>query len=367
MRIGFDAKRAFHNTTGLGNYSRDIIRLFSQNMPEAELFLFDPKGKSNIDFEYDLSSTKIIGADSNSGIGRSVWRQYGIAKEVKNLQLDVYHGLSNELPSGIQHTKAKSLVTIHDVIFDRHPEWYSFIDRSIYHQKVAKAIAHASVVVAISEQTKFDLISIYKANPAKIKVVYQGCNPEFGKPQTPAEIKHNLAEFNLPDAFILYVGTIEPRKNLLKLVQAISHTNIPLVVVGRPTAYAKKVMHALKGTALEKNFYHIRQVSTKQLASLYKKANLFVYPSLYEGFGIPIIEALSSGTPVITGHGALAEACGGGGITVDVSDTKKLEEAILSLWQDRDLRQKLAEAGKRYIMGFTDDEIWKRWQQIYNT
>jgi glycosyltransferase involved in cell wall biosynthesis len=367
MRIGFDAKRAFHNATGLGNYSRDIIRLFSQNMPEAELFLFDPKGKSNINFEYNLSSTQIIGSSSSSSIGRSVWRQFGIAKEVKNLKLDVYHGLSNELPAGIQRTKAKSLVTIHDVIFDRHPEWYSFIDRNIYHQKVAKAIAHADVVIAISEQTKADLISIYKANPSKIEVVYQGCNPAFGKPQTPAEIEQNLAKFNLPEAFALYVGTIEPRKNLLQLVQAISHTDIPLVVVGRPTAYAKKVMHSLKGTELEKNFYHIRQVSTKQLASLYKKAKLFVYPSLYEGFGIPIIEALSSGTPVITGHGALAEACGGGGITVDVSDAKKLEEAVLLLWQDSNMRQKLTEAGKRHLLGFTDDEIWKRWQQIYNS
>jgi len=366
MRIGFDAKRAFHNATGLGNYSRDVIRLFGQNLPQTQLFLFDPKGKSKIELDNNLDSTTTISSNSGSSVGRSLWRQFGITKEIKNLQLDVYHGLSNELPVGIGRLKTKSIVTIHDVIFDRHPEWYTYIDRKIYHQKVAHALKNADVVIAISQQTKDDLIAIYKANPQKIVVVYQGCNPVFGKPQTPTEIEHNLAEFNLPEEFILYVGTIEPRKNLLKLVQGISQTEIPLVVVGRPTAYAKIVMQAIEGTPLQKNFYHLRNLNTTQLAALYKKAKLFVYPSLYEGFGIPIIEALSSGTPVVTGKGALAEACGGGGKIVDVQNAAEIKEAILTLWQNEALLQGLTEAGKKHILGFSDSEIWKRWQQIYN-
>ena len=213
MRIGFDAKRALHNPTGLGNYSRDIIRLFTNNCPEDEFFLFDPVGKG-LHFDYNLFNTHVINSQRKSGIGKSIWRQYGLKREIENLHLDVYHGLSNELPVGIEKTGVKSIVTIHDVIFEKHPEWYPRLDRAMYRSKVKRATNIADVVIAISQQTKQDLIDIYNVDAQKINVVYQGCNPVFSHLQSPESLDAHLNTFNLPEYFALYVGTIEERKNL---------------------------------------------------------------------------------------------------------------------------------------------------------
>lgn len=364
MRIGFDAKRALHNQTGLGNYSRDVIRLFTQNRPNDEFFLFDPVGKG-IHFDYNLFNTHVISSQRSSGLGKNIWRQYGLKREIESLHLDVYHGLSNELPVGIEKTNVKTLVTIHDIIFDKHPEWYKRIDRGIYRNKTKRALQVADLVIAISEQTKQDIIDVYSTDSSKIKVVYQGCNPVFLEKQSSESIHSHLQGLHLPEQYLLYVGTIEERKNLHRLVQAMADLNIPLVAVGRKTDYFNKVQSALKGTALANQFYHLTDLTSQQLAALYQKARLFVYPSLYEGFGIPIIEALHSGTPVITGTGCLQEAAGAGGICVDVTNVEELKLAITKAWHDDDLLAQLSYAGLEHVKQFTDEAIWQQWQEIY--
>jgi len=364
MRIGFDAKRALHNQTGLGNYSRDVIRLFTQNKPNDEFFLFDPVGKG-IHFDYNLFNTHVIHSQRRSGLGKNIWRQYGLKREIQSLHLDVYHGLSNELPMGIEKTTVKTLVTVHDIIFEKHPEWYQRIDRTIYRNKTKRAIQVADLVIAISEQTKQDLIDVYKADAEKIKVVYQGCNPVFFEKQSEESLHSHLRGFNLPDHFVLYVGTIEERKNLHRLVLAMADLNIPLVTVGRKTDYYNKVQSALKGTGLANQFYHLSDLTQQQLAALYQKARLFVYPSLYEGFGIPIIEALHSGTPVITGNGCLKEAAGPGGIFVDVKNVEEIKAALLNAWYDDVLLDTLRYNGYEHVKQFKDDVLWQKWNEIY--
>ncbi len=366
MRIGFDAKRAFQNTTGLGNYSRDVIRLFTNNYPNSQFFLFDPKGQG-IHFEYNLFNTQIISSQRNSSIGKSIWRQYGLKREIENLHLDIYHGLSNELPVGIEKSKVKTVVTIHDLIFERHPEWYPKFDRNIYRKKVKRATKIATEVVAISEQTKNDLIEIYNVEPEKITVIYQGCNPAFSVKQSPESIHDHLKSFHLPEKYLLYVGTIEPRKNLLSVVKALADTDITLVAVGRKTDYFKKIESALEGTTLKNNFRHLGDLTQLQLVALYQQARLFVYPSLYEGFGIPIIEALHSGTPVITGFGCLQEAAGKGGVFVDVTNTEALKNAILTTWENDALLENLSVAGLEHVKKFSDAAIWENWKYLYDS
>lgn len=364
MRIGFDAKRAFHNTTGLGNYSRDIIRLFTQKWAEHEFFLFDPAG-GGISFDYNTFNTHIIKSGRQSKLAKAWWRRFALSSEIKSLHIDVFHGLSGELPGGIKNTKAKRLVTIHDVIFERFPEYYKPVDRKIYSAKARAAIRDADLVVAISEQTKADLVSLYGAPPEKIEVVYQGCNPIFSQALNASARTQLLQSFGLPEHFVLYVGTIEPRKNLHKLVAALADGNIPLVVVGRETSYMHKVHATLKNTQLAENFYHLTKISLAQLAALYQAARLFVYPSLYEGFGIPVIEALHSGTPVITGQGSMKEAGGAGCIAVDVAQLDALRNAILNVWHNTHLQNEMIDAGRAHIAQFNDDAIWQRWQDIY--
>ncbi len=364
MRIGFDAKRAFHNHTGLGNYSRDIIRLFTQNRPNDEFFLFDPKGKG-IHFDYNLFNTQVISSQRKTGLGKSMWRRYGLAREINNMHLDVYHGLSNELPAGVEKGITKTIVTIHDLIFEKHPEWYPTIDRKIYRSKVRSAIKSADIVVAISNQTRLDLVDEYNVEQHKVEVVYQGCSPVFDGNLSPEQLNTLLHSYQLPARYVLYVGTIEERKNLHNLVNALRDEEIPLVVVGGKTDYYKKVEEALSGSKLAEHYFYLENVNQQHLAALYQAADVFVYPSLYEGFGIPVIEALNCGTPVVTGKGSMAEAGGDGCLSVDVEKAESLNRAIINLWNDPELRHKLSAAGKEHVRQFTDDAIWKRWEEVY--
>jgi glycosyltransferase involved in cell wall biosynthesis len=364
MRIGFDAKRAFHNYTGLGNYSRDIIRLFTHHCPNNEFFLFDPKGKG-IHFDYNLFNTQVISSQRKTGLGKSLWRRYGLSREIANMHLDVYHGLSNELPAGIKKTSTRTLVTVHDLIFEKYPEWYPTIDRKIYRSKVREAIKAADLVIAISRQTRTDLIDQYNISPKKIEVVYQGCSQIFKGDLSQDQLDTLLHNFHLPERYTLYVGTIEERKNLHRLVGALRDEDIPLVVVGRKTAYYKKVAEVLAGSPLEKHYIYLENVNQQHLAALYQAAEIFVYPSLYEGFGIPVIEALNCGTPVVTGSGSMAEAGGEGCLSVNVEKEESLNRAIVNLWNDGELRHKLIAAGKEHVRQFTDEAVWQRWNEVY--
>lgn len=366
MRIAFDAKRAFRNNTGLGNYSRDVIRLFTHRLPHDEFFLFDTGGKETIDFNFNRENSKLITSPAGSGIGKAIWRQFAIPRQLQKNKIDVYHGLSNELPTGIEKLTTQSILTVHDLIFDLHPEWYPAIDRLIYRKKMARALKCANHVVAISQQTKADIVDLYKVDAEKIKVIYQGCNPIFSQKQSIEQLAENLKAFSLPENFVLYVGTIEPRKNLKTLVQAMLGLDIPLVFVGRPTNYFRQVHELMKPDEIGKKFIHIQNITMAQLAALYQKARLFVYPSLYEGFGIPIIEALHSGTPVITGYGALAEACGLGGVSVDVMNIDALRTEINHLWHDTEALDNLKKNGKTHIQQFNDEIIWSHWQALYS-
>ena len=236
MKIGFDAKRAFHNTTGLGNYSRDLIRILSEYFPENEYYLYNTKPK-RVD---RLDMSKFIEVLPNTKFWKkfsSIWRQGPINNQIKKDKIQVYHGLSGEIPRNLHKTGTKSVVTIHDLIFVRYPKLYSFFDRKIHFNKFKYAAHNSDRIIAISEQTKQDIIEFLKVDSSKIDVVYQGCHAIFKEKVIEQQKSLVKKKFNLPDQFILNVGTIEERKNLLSIVKAIKDIDITLVVAGRKTKY----------------------------------------------------------------------------------------------------------------------------------
>ena len=176
MRIGFDAKRAVSNFTGLGNYSRFVISNLMKFYPKNTYKLFIPKFPSD-DKINTLSSDETHYTIKHTK--KPFWRTMGIVKDIRREDLDIYHGLSNELPFKINKTKVKSIVTIHDLIFLKFPQFYSLIDRIIYNVKAKYACRVADRIVAVSECTKRDIIKHYKISPDKSEVVYQGCFPVF--------------------------------------------------------------------------------------------------------------------------------------------------------------------------------------------
>lgn len=367
MRIGFDAKRAFLNASGLGNYSRNMISYLLQQFPENEYFLFTPKISDRFDFVRDKEARTILPQTTFHKTFPSYWRT-NLTNELQKYNLDIFHGLSNEIPYNIQKSSVKSVVTIHDLIFLRLPNLYKRIDRNIYEKKFRYACEHADKVIAISEQTKKDIVAFFGTDESKIAVVYQGCNPVFYQKSNQQEQEKIRKKFNLPKQYILSVGTIEERKNALQIVKALHkhRIDIPLVLAGRLTPYAEKIKTYVKENQMENQILLLHEVETAELPALYQMSEVFVYPSIFEGFGIPIIEALNSGVPVITSRdGCFSEAGGPNSLYVDPEKTDGLADAINRTISDKALKEKMIKKGFEYALNFREEKIAMDLMTVY--
>jgi glycosyltransferase involved in cell wall biosynthesis len=368
IKIGFDAKRLFLNHSGLGNYSRNLVRNLHTYFPDNEYILFTPESDIRLP-EFSSKPYKIIQPTSLfDKLLKSNWRSRTIIKQIINEEIDAYHGLSNELPFSIAKFKGRKIVTIHDVIFMRHPEFYSAFDCANYKKKVISACQNADTVIAISKQTKFDLIQYLKIDESKIKVIYQSCEDVFWNVDTSAD-NSIIKENNLPNEYLLYVGTVEPRKNLLKLVEALKNIDIPLVVVGRiKSAYGKQIMNFIAENRLSNKVFFLKNVSNARLASLYKNAVSLVYPSEFEGFGLPVLEAMVCGCPVITGNNSsLTEVGGSAAIYIDVNKHSDYVEKLNYVIQSKDVRSDLISKGLRQKQQFTP-KLWaQNTVEFYNS
>ncbi len=361
MNIGFDAKRVFHNATGLGNYARDVLRILHRERPEHAYFAYTPRA-GRLAFDAVAQGERFHVRGPRGLLGRALpalWRTRGILRDLRADGIRLFHGLSNELPLGVERSGIASAVTIHDLIFERFPELYSPIDRRIYAAKARSAAARAGILVAISEQTRRDLVDLYGVPGSRIRVVYQTCHEAFRSAAPEERLRAVRARFQLPEAFLLAVGTIERRKNLLLVLQALEKLpGVPLVAVGRPTPYAEELHAFARAHRLAERVRLLSDVSTTDLAAMYRLATVAVYPSLFEGFGLPIVEALFSGTPVVTTRGGcFAEAGGPGSAYVDPRDPGELREVLASLLEDPARRAAMREAGLRHAARFSDASI----------
>ncbi|MEI6865947.1 glycosyltransferase family 1 protein [Flavicella sp.] len=366
MRIGFDAKRIYHNFTGLGNYSRDLVSLLSKFQSKNVYLLYNPKKKKIDRLKESGNLIERLPKSKFWIFFSSLWRQGPVVKQLCKDNVQIFHGLSGEIPRGIEFTNIKSVVTIHDLIFMRYPDMYHILDRKIHLKKFLYASNQADIVIAISEQTKRDIIQFLDVDPNKIRVVYQGCHNYF-KTELSEEFKNGvLNEFSLPENFILNVGTIEERKNLLSLVKAVKDLDVNLVVVGGKTPYYKVITNYIKKNNLGHKVTFLENVGIKQLVALYQLANLFVYPSIFEGFGIPIIEALFSKTPVITSKGGcFSESGGPSTVYIDALDVEALKENIEMILSDKVLVNKMTEKGFEFVQKFNDHLISENIIKIY--
>lgn len=367
MKIGYEAKRVFHNKTGLGNYSRDLVRILATFYPENHYLLYNPKKSKEVLFKNN--NTNVIEKLPSTPFYQkfyNIWRQKGIIKDLEKDQIDLFHGLSGEIPSNLKKHTIKSVVTIHDLIFMRYPHLYSFFDRKIHFYKFKKSAQNADMVIAISEQTKQDIITYLNIPSQKIKVIYQGCQDVFKQSYSEEETAEVIEKFNLPKEFILNVGTLEERKNALTIVKAIQNIDTTLVLIGKETDYSNKIRVYIKENNLAEKVIFLKGLSSQELAIVYQLASVFVYPSIFEGFGIPIIEALFSKTPVITTNsGVFPEAGGPHSIYIDPKNATEMALKIDQLLKDGNLRKEIADKGFEFVQKFKDDVIAKEIMQCY--
>ncbi len=371
MKIAFDAKRAFLNSSGLGNYARTIIKSLIKNN-SSQLFLYTTQVKQNefyLEINNEENVTLNLPKTSISKILKNYWRQFLITSNLNKNNIDVYHGLSNELPLNIKYFKGKKIVTIHDLIFLRIPEYYNFFDKLIYTYKFKLACKNADVIIAISNETKKDIITYFNIDEDKIKVIYQSCDDAFYKTYSENEKLEVSTLHNLPNNYLLYVGTIEKRKNLLTIIKALKQIkDIPLVVIGKQTNYFNEVNNYIVANNLQNRVMFLTNVTNHQLPIIYQNACIFIYPSLIEGFGIPIIEALVSKTPVITNtEGCFREAGGPNTVYINAYDDKEMAQKINELLANVALRNDITEKGFLYAQKFNKQTIASQLMILYNS
>ena len=360
MKIAYDAKRFFHNTSGLGNYSRDLVRILATHFRDNQYLLLNNNRSERGKEIQSLPNVSFI--ETTKG---KFSRQLKMGKDAQNAGADIFHGLSGELPLKWNDKPIKKIVTIHDLIFMRFPEYYSWFDRKIHFWKFKKAAESADLIIAISEQTKQDIIHYLKVPETKIEVIYQGCHKSFKENQSEEFISQVKEKFQLPEKFILNVGTTEPRKNLLNVVKALKGTQIPLVVVGtKKPKYFKLIESEINKNKVDAQF--LKGVSMEELAAIYKLADIFIYPSFFEGFGIPVIEALFSKTVVITSNtSCLPEAGGPDSVYVDPKNHLDIQAKIKFLWDNESERKRRADKGFEFVQKFNDKPIANELMSLY--
>jgi len=336
MRIGFDAKRLFLNHTGLGNYSRTLVSNLIKYHPENDYFLYTPKAPRNSETEFFFNKEN-VNIQLPAKAAGPLWRSFGIKKQIQKDKVDVFHGLSNELPFGVSKMKLKTFVTIHDLIYERYPKQYGIFDRTVYRFKTKNAIKKANVIISISNQTTEDLQKFYAADTKKIELLYQTCNDDFVSNQKPFKEKTG--------DYYLYVGSIIERKNLLNVVAALNKLDPEerkkIVVIGNGKAYKTKVENFIAQHDLSDWIEWKSQIANHELRSYYEGAIALVYPSTFEGFGIPVIEALYCGCPVITSNlSSLKEAGGSAAVLVNPMDVGEIVSAMRSVKDKHDLHER---------------------------
>ena len=370
MIIGFDAKRIVRNGTGLGSYGRTLVNDLAM-VDDMELRLYAPDqgrielrnqilNRQNVTFCYPRRTF--------TSLGKALWRSKGMVSQLQKDGVQVYHGLSGELPHGISRRGIPTVVTIHDLIFMRHPEYYNKVDVKIYTKKFYQTLREADRIVAISECTRRDICELGEIDPSRVDLIYQSCAPRFTEEPDAKKMWQVREHYELPDRYVLCVGSIEQRKNALLAVQALHYLtdDVSLVIVGRETPYADEVREYILAHRLSHRVLMLHGVPDDDLPSLYRMADAFVYPSRYEGFGIPIIEAIRMGLPVVACTGSCLEEAGGpDSLYVSPDDAEALAHALKQVLFGAPGREQRIERSRAYVRRFENTDAARHFVELY--
>lgn len=379
MKIGFDGKRAFQNQSGLGNYSRALITAIAPNYPQHDYCIFAAKQTSLLpvsDFKkFEIISPQNI-IDKNL---TSLWRRGRMVADIIKNRVDLYHGLSNELPSGIEKAGLKTVISVHDLIFERYPETYHFDEKFTHRWKMKHSCKIANAVIATSKQTKKDLVDFYNIDPSKINVCYQNCNPVFEKLVSDDEKLFVKNKYQLPNQFFLFVSSITKRKNLIAVCKAMlelkDQLDIPLVVIGDGKKEKEAVQLFLQKNNFQNRVYFLNElpqaadagfVTSTDFPAIFQQATALIYPSFFEGFGIPLLEAMWSGLPVISSNAScLPEVAADAALYFPPANIEALAKQMLQLSTDKNLAVSLQQKGLVQAKKFTSKNHAQQVMKVY--
>jgi len=361
LRIGIDYTSAHHQTAGIGRRTREMVRALADlGIPHTVRLFVQEARQDDLPARpgdnFSWHPTRL----SERWIAR-LWQRARLPLPRVTWwtgPLDLYHSpdfVLPPLPPGVP-----GVLTVHDLSFVRTPDSTMPGMQRYLGEGVPRSVARAAHVVAVSECTKADLVEMYGTPPEKISVIYAGVQPHFEPVEDAERLQAVRRRYGLgQEPFILTVGTLQPRKNHLRLVQAFARLEggYRLVISGGPGWDYEAVPAEVARLGLEKRVVFPGFVADEDLPALYSAADLFVYPSLYEGFGLPVLEAMACGTPVVAASdSALPEVVGEAGLLADPLDVDALAEAMKRLLADADWRERMVEAARARAATFT----WER-------
>ena len=366
--IGYDAKRIVRNGTGLGSYGRTLVNDLAPIMPYATLRLYAPDAGRD-DLRCQVQSRENVRfcypRHLRFRLQRDWWRMKGVVKDLRRDGVELYHGLSGELPEGLSAAGIPGVVTVHDLIFLRHPEFYPALDAFFYKLKFRKMLREATRIIAISACTKRDILYYGDFPEDRIDLVYQSCSTRFSQPVSPSLLVEARRKYRLPQRYVLNVGTVEVRKNILLGIRAMAKlpADLHLVIVGRQTKYQKQLDAEIRKLGLGNRIHFLQGVPNTLLPAVYRQAEAFIYPSRYEGFGVPVIEAIQSGLPVVAATGSCLEEAGGpDSLYVDPDDADGAAAAVLSAMENR---TGMVERSRHYVRRFENQDVASQVLEVY--
>ncbi len=364
MRIAIDARKL--RDYGIGTYVRNLLRHLSR-LDSATEYVLLCNGE-------DCGALEALGENfrtvSDSSAPYSIREQLSVPLDLRREKIDLFHAPHYVLPP---LTPCRSVVTIHDCIHLRFPQYlpnrlaYGYARASLW-----IATHRSSRVLTVSEASKRDILKYFHVPPAKIDVIYNAIDERYGEAPDEEEVARVRERYQLNDPFVLYAGNIKPHKNLERLIEAFQMLrkgdleHVKLLIIGDEISKYATLRRAVHHYKLHKHVRFFGFVPDKTLAVLYRLASVFVFPSLYEGFGLPPLEAMASGTPVITSNvSSLPEVVGDAALLIDPYDPTAIAAAMRRVLTEPALREDLRQRGLQRVREFSWERSVRRVREIY--
>jgi anaerobic magnesium-protoporphyrin IX monomethyl ester cyclase len=367
MRIAFDGTALRPRRTGVGYYTEHLLRHLALTAPDDQLIVL-----SNRPVATDAplpESVEVVTARRR--LPRMVWMQTAAPAALARIGADVVHFTNGMLPLV---SPVPTVVTIHDMSLRLYPRYHPLRRVLLNRPLVDLAARRADAIVTVSETAKRDIVRLYRIDPDRVHVVYEAAAPAFRRVTEPAELQRVRTKYGFRDRVILYVGTIEPRKNLPTLVEAFARgrrrgdLDHQLVCVGPYGWLSRDLDERIRRANVADAITFTGYVPFEDLPAIYSLAEMFVYPSMYEGFGLPVVEAMACGVPVITGRAAaLAEVGGEAAAHVERLDADGLGDAMAILARNPDRRHELSVRGLERSHRFSWDRAAQQSLEIYRS
>ncbi|OGS03928.1 MAG: hypothetical protein A2204_03215 [Elusimicrobia bacterium RIFOXYA1_FULL_47_7] len=358
MNIGINARYLQKRSTGIENYLKNIIAKLKDTDKSNSYTLFFGNDRQVPDYALGGNFTHDVpDMRTDSQLKRVLWEHFYLPKQLKKLKIDVFHEPSFISPF---FKSCPTIITVYDLAYLFCPDCYTFRNRAYLGAMLSRSVSTSEYIIAISENTKSDILKHFRVPDNKVKVIYCGVNELFKKTNDTLKVDSIRKKYGITKDYILNVSLISPRKNLIALMQAFKNArqsgriDAQLVIAGGKGWLYEKIIAYAKSSGFENDIIFTGYVTDDELLHLYNGARLFAFPSVYEGFGLPLLEAMACGCPVISSNtSSMPEVCGEAALYFNPKNLAEISEAIDRVINDVGLSNSLINKGLEQVKKFS--------------